>query len=86
LLSAFQQSDSWQCIDVTTELESCGGCVHGQFGAVNGTLGEECVGRHALKDETLTVSAVPACRHHLALRHAKKDAVLRAAANEDTIS
>jgi len=30
-----------QCIDVTRELESCGGCMSGQFYAANATVGEK---------------------------------------------
>jgi hypothetical protein len=30
-----------QCIDVSKELEFCGGCMSGQFYAANATVGQE---------------------------------------------
>ncbi|WWD06546.1 hypothetical protein V865_004638 [Kwoniella europaea PYCC6329] len=36
------QSDSFECIDTTSELESCGGCLHGEYNNANAPLGEDC--------------------------------------------
>ncbi|WVF69187.1 hypothetical protein IAT40_003962 [Kwoniella sp. CBS 6097] len=38
-----EAEDSWECIDPTTDLESCGGCGHSEYGqqpSLNGTLPE----------------------------------------------
>ncbi|WVW79141.1 hypothetical protein I302_101107 [Kwoniella bestiolae CBS 10118] len=36
------ESDSFECIDTTSELESCGGCAHGEFNNPAGPLGVDC--------------------------------------------
>lgn len=37
-LVSLDQSKGYECIDVSSELESCGGCINGVFGALNETV------------------------------------------------
>nr|XP_018259368.1 uncharacterized protein I303_08296 [Kwoniella dejecticola CBS 10117]OBR81526.1 hypothetical protein I303_08296 [Kwoniella dejecticola CBS 10117] len=36
------QTASYECIDTGSELESCGGCMHGEHGRLNSTAGMDC--------------------------------------------
>ncbi|WWC62452.1 uncharacterized protein I303_105048 [Kwoniella dejecticola CBS 10117] len=36
------QDESYECLDTSTELESCGGCMYGQYGNTTAIAGQDC--------------------------------------------
>nr|XP_018261971.1 uncharacterized protein I303_04986 [Kwoniella dejecticola CBS 10117]OBR84129.1 hypothetical protein I303_04986 [Kwoniella dejecticola CBS 10117] len=40
LIPDLQSSDAWECVDTSTELESCGGCIHGTYDNQNAKQGQ----------------------------------------------
>ncbi|OCF60357.1 hypothetical protein L486_03039 [Kwoniella mangroviensis CBS 10435] len=49
-------SDSFECIDTTQELESCGGCSVGEFNVHNTTLGIDCTALPGVPRGAITCS------------------------------
>ncbi|OCF40599.1 hypothetical protein I317_05609 [Kwoniella heveanensis CBS 569] len=43
-------SDTYECVDTSSELESCGGCLFGEYGkdASNSTIGTDCSTLHGV--------------------------------------
>ncbi|WVF71977.1 hypothetical protein IAT40_006787 [Kwoniella sp. CBS 6097] len=50
-------SDSFECIDTSAEIESCGGCINGVFGQTNATSGSDCTALTGVALGAVTCSA-----------------------------
>ncbi|WWD04758.1 hypothetical protein V865_002829 [Kwoniella europaea PYCC6329] len=63
-------SNNYECLDLSTELESCGGCMHGQYGNSSATAGQDCTASGAALGASTCVNGkcvASACKKGLRL-------------------
>lgn len=58
---------TYECLDTSTELESCGGCSSGYFDNVNGTIGTDCS-----RIDGVALGGVSCDRGHCQVTHCRK--------------
>ncbi|WVQ65884.1 uncharacterized protein L199_004062 [Kwoniella botswanensis] len=67
-------SGNYECLDVHSELESCGGCMYGQYGNATAAVGQDCTNIGAALGASTCVNGqcvASACKKGLKLVHGK---------------